>query len=356
MSSLTETADVSKKVILGLLGVVVALIVGRVLLNVSVSVWKNLNPPEPAGPTLGFGALPRLEFPNSRAGELTYRLETIGSAIPSFGDEGGNAVVYPIVFERSGFLDLDRAKSQAASLGFVFEPELIAGTEYRWTKSEPLPAILNLDSVANTFTLDVAWETDPGFFNNTATPTQQQAVSEARSYLKRAQFLPKDLDEGRSRAVFLQYSGGRFVETLSLSEADFVQVDLFRRYVQEDFRVWPTDPFHGLARVIVSSSRGQGERIVSAEYEHTQVNYEQPETYPIITGPEAWQLLNNGKAFVASAPENGDEAVVRRVSLGYYDSLDDQPFMQPVYVFEGDDDFVAYVPAIRPEYFRQTGE
>jgi len=34
------------------------------------------------------------------------------------------------------------------------------------------------------------------------------------------------------------------------------------------------------------------------------------------------------------------------VYLAYYDSLDPQTYLQPVFVFEGDDDFLAYVPAV----------
>jgi hypothetical protein len=34
------------------------------------------------------------------------------------------------------------------------------------------------------------------------------------------------------------------------------------------------------------------------------------------------------------------------VSLGYYDPLDKQEFLQPIYIFEGDQKFMAYVPAV----------
>ena len=89
---------------------------------------------------------------------------------------------------------------------------------------------------------------------------------------------------------------------------------------------------------------------MKTSYNYTQVEYEQFETYPIISGDVAWQKLIDGQGYTAVAPENGSEAVVRRVGLAYYDSLDNQQYLQPIYVFEGDGGFVAYVSAIDQGY------
>ena len=40
------------------------------------------------------------------------------------------------------------------------------------------------------------------------------------------------------------------------------------------------------------------------------------------------------------------QAVVRNVSLAYYDSVIPQNYLQPIYVFEGDGNFIGYVSAI----------
>ena len=41
---------------------------------------------------------------------------------------------------------------------------------------------------------------------------------------------------------------------------------------------------------------------------------------------------------------------VRNIYLAYYDSISPQTYLQPVFVFEGDGGFIAYVPAINPEF------
>ena len=65
----------------------------------------------------------------------------------------------------------------------------------------------------------------------------------------------------------------------------------------------------------------------------------------------AWEELQAGRGFIARYPTNGAiSIVVRQVYLGYYDSFDPQMYLQPVFVFEGDNGFLAYVPAVIPEW------
>ena len=354
MASLSETAKATQTAIkIGVVVVLVA-IVTPFSLRMLGALYRAINPPPPPAPTVGFGKLPQLEFPDSSVDGLSFSLETVGGEIPSMAD---SAKVYLIRFPRSGFLDIDRAKQKAASLGFVLEPEKITDVVYRWTRTSPLAAVLDLDTVDDSFEMNVSWETDPGFLSEQLAPTEAQAITEAKGLLKSGQFLRSDLDNGVAKTQFLAYKGGKLVDVLSLSEADFVEVDLFRASIIQDQRVFEVttpDPDKGVAEVLISSSRGQGRRVVSASYRYTNVEYEQFQTYPVISGGQAWQLLQQGYGYVASYPENGDAAVVRRVKFGYYDSLDDQKFMQPIYIFEGDEGFVAYVPAVNPEYLLQT--
>ena len=43
-------------------------------------------------------------------------------------------------------------------------------------------------------------------------------------------------------------------------------------------------------------------------------------------------------------------AVIRRVYLGYYDDFEEQEYLQPIIVFEGDDGFLGYVHALDQTY------
>lgn len=346
MASLTHVAKATRRSVNIGVALVITLIVGRIFLYWTVIIYKILVPTPPPPPTVGFGVLPAITFPAPIEGELTYRLETVDGLVPSYGP---SVKVFFISFPQTTILGLDRGKQKAAALGFVFEPEQVAGTLYRWKNSQPQLATLDLDYTQGSFTMKTSWETNPKILTEVMMPDEVGAITETKNYFKQAGALPVDLEKGRVVTTLLKYSGGKMIPAVSASEAELVRVDLFRTDIDKR-RVLPADPKKGLGRILISGSRVRGERILEAEYVHTQVEYEQFETYPLISGDLAWQRLTGGEGFVAVAPENGTQVVVRRVSLGYFDSLDQQQYLQPIYVFEGDEGFVGYVRAVADEW------
>lgn len=325
------------------------LVFGQIALNWMVNLYKTLNPPPPPAPTVGFGALPKIVFPSSDVGEITYRLESVSGVVPSFGP---TAKVFGTIPKKDNLLGLDRGKQRAAAMGFVFDPEQISGSLYRWSNSQPLPATLELDYAKETFDLEVSWQSNPGFLNVKLIPTEAQTITEVKNYLKRSGSLPEDMVDGVVNTTYLKYNGGRLIDAVSLSEADFVRVDLYRANIDE-LPVLPSDPDLGVARVLVSGSKNQGERFVNVKYRHTEIDYLNFHTYPLISGEEAWERLIGGQGYVARKAKTGKEMVIRDVYLGYFDSLDDQKYLQPVYVFSGDNGFLAYVSAINSIYIAQ---
>jgi hypothetical protein len=57
-------------------------------------------------------------------------------------------------------------------------------------------------------------------------------------------------------------------------------------------------------------------------------------------------MLQQGGGFVAKLDEGISDVTVRNVFLAYYDPDTPQSYLQPVYVFTGDKNFAAYVPAV----------
>ena len=103
---------------------------------------------------------------------------------------------------------------------------------------------------------------------------------------------------------------------------------------------------HGLAQT-------QNQEIIAAEYHYYPVDESQYATYPIKTPAEAYSELQNNQAFVASLGQNkdGDSVAIRRMYLAYFDPDSATEFYQPVYVFEGDNGLVEYLPAITSTYY-----
>ena len=140
------------------------------------------------------------------------------------------------------------------------------------------------------------------------------------------------------------------VPAISLSEADFVRVDLFRKNL-DDLKVLPPNPNQSSVSWIFSGARETGKRIVEVDYAHQPVSEENYATYPFKSSATAWQELANGQGFVASLGENPqDKVTIRKVYLAYFDSDEIQDFLQPIFVFEGDKGFVGYIQAVDPKW------
>jgi hypothetical protein len=60
-----------------------------------------------------------------------------------------------------------------------------------------------------------------------------------------------------------------------------------------------------------------------------------------------------GKGFIANMGENVDKVIIRNAYLAYFEPPDKQSYLQPIVVFEGDRDFIAYIPAITDNLFSQ---
>lgn len=321
---------------------IVFLIVGRVLLNLTVSIYTTLNPPKPPGPTWGFGTLPPITFPTNTATISSYKLETKNGAFPVLATQ---LPVFFIPIQTIGLLSLDQAKQEAAALGFVFPPEQTLPTVYRWKRTTPLPAVLDIDIVTKNFTMRVDWGSDPGFLSQKNLPPQIFTITNTKEKLAEAGLLAPDIATSEAKVSFLKSLGGGYVPAVSLSEADFLQVDIWRMPIKQRYPILGPDPLKGNARFIFSGKRDSGSNIVEASFMHTPIEYDRFETYGLIPPTTAWQQLQAGKGYVANIDLGISDVIVRDVSLAYFDSDKPQSYLQPVYVFKGDNNFYGYVPA-----------
>ncbi len=349
MPKLWEVAYQSRQIIKYGSIALATMIVGRVIITGAVNLYRTINPPAPPAPTVGFGKLPAIVFPKSTRGELEYSLETISGIISTPSDR---AMVYFMPVTRPSLLGLPRGTETAASLGFVFEPEALTERLYRYSRTTPTPSRLDYDIVTGNFKMKVDWYKKPNFLQDNYIPMEDQVLSEVRNYLNKASLLEDDISKENYLLTYLAAKGEMFREVSSLSEADFVKVDLFREEIQPGFENVTAYSDKGIIQVIISGSRTQGERVVQVQYDYFPVDIDSAESYYIKSGEEAWEELINGGGHIVSSHKEG-QIVIRSSSLGYYDSFEPQNYLQPVYIFEGDDDFKAIVHAISSEWVEE---
>ena len=350
MATLTETAVVTRKAIkygaIAFLAITILWFVG----GAAVRYYQALNPPAPAPPTMDFGLLPPVVFPKETSRpNLTLELPT--GAIPEFPDR---MKVFFAPTKRSGFLDADRAIETARALGFLFQPDQPTEINYIWTNQDQLSSRLNMDIISGHFKLTRVWQSNPALLALSSFASDQQVITDVNNYLRKGDLLPDDIDK-EQKVTYLKAVGGQLTPTISLSEADFVQVDFFRNNYEElepetkkvlaSFPFYRPVPDYGLVRATVSGSRDQADKIIGLDYNYTTVDYSNMGTYPIKTGEVAWQEFSNGGGLVTdNSPKMGNIAI-RRILLGYYDSPS-QSYAMPIYIFLGDRSFVGYVSAV----------
>jgi len=346
VATLTETAYYSRRIIkFGSIGLAVFL-VARFLVLTGIAYYKKLNPPPAPPPTVAFGVLPKLVFGEEKQPELNYRLETVSGVTPDLGDK---ATVYFMPVRQANLLALERMTDLAKKLDFDGAPEQLSAKNYVWRRDNPIPATLTADIVSGSFVVKVSWQQDPTILSALNLPNAQEAIVEGQRFLQSAGIFAEDLLLGKAEVSFYKSDVNEFVEAVSLSEAEFVRVDFFRNDIDE-LKVYTPNLKSGVVSLIFSGAKITGKRVVELFYNYFPVSYEQSETYPVKTSRTAWEELMSGAGHVANVDKLVTNVVVRKVSMGYFDSVVPQHYMQPVYVFEGDGNFVGYVPAVSKDW------
>ncbi len=348
--TLTQVAYIARQSIKfgGIL--LVVFIVGRTFLSAFSAYWTATHPPAPPPPTVGFGVLPALRFPVSATSErpTSYTLETATGTLPSFSDR---AKVYLMLKSTPSLLDDEHAKQVAAAFDFVFAPEILSATQYRFLKTSPLEATLTINIVNNRFSLTTDYLSRPELLANSEVPDKIKAVSAVKSALSSANLLESDVATASGETIFMKAIGNDLTPALSFSDADYIQVDLKRDPIDGQYEGFTSNGEDGVIHAVVSGAFSGKNSIVELMNQYQAIDYTQVQTYPLRTTQQAWQILQSGEGYIAQKGEN-DTAVIRSVQLGYYESDEEQDYYQPIYVFEGDGGFIGFVSAIDPKYLQ----
>lgn len=311
-----------------------------------IGIYKKIFPPPPVPATVAFGKLSKIPFPEKQKFSLNFIVETPKGEIPSFHYQ---AKVFFMPKISSNLLSLDFAKERAGRLGFNPDPQKITESLYRFYHKST-PAILETDIITETFSISYDLKVDSSPLS--IKPSQPEiSASTIRSFLSNAGLLPADLT-GSIEYQYLKTQDNNLVPALSLSDANIIRIDLFRKsydnlpvvsQTSKESNVW----------FLVSGLRERGKDVIAGEYHYFPVDESQVATYPIKTGEVAWQELINGNYYPASlgTTSENENIKIRKIYLAYFDAGVYTEFLQPVYVFEGDKNFMGLVPAVTQDYY-----
>lgn len=346
MVTLTEAAYYTRRILKFIFLALIALIFLRMVIFGISSVWRGVPRPTTVKPDVAFGKLSPIKFPTEKAPTelITYTSEFVGGVVPE-GAASARVYFMPPKPSQVHFFSLERANEFAKNLGFKAEPVALSQTLYQWTDPEFPLRILQRDIVTGNFRLSYDFYKDSSALSGKDLPYGKSAISEAMNFLGKRGLSSPDFEETGVKTSFWKATGSELLSVPSVSEADVVRVDLFRSPIDNLSLVTPSYK-EALVYFLLSGSPDP-KRILIFNYIFQPVERGIFATYPLKTTQEAWNDLEEGRGYVANwGAVKGTHVTIRRVHLAYYDSEVYQPYLQPVFVFEGDGGFMAYVSAI----------
>jgi hypothetical protein len=348
MATLTETAYYTRNFIKYGSIAAVLIFVLKISWGIFSTWWITVNPPPPPPPTIAFGKLPKINFSQiTGLPNFTYKLETIQGSLPTLQTV---AKVYVVAKNEGKFSSLDEVMNKARRMGFTNQPETLSETKFRFSSASNPPTILELDKITGDFQLKYDYQNDQTILNEQKPPNNDQAVAEAKRFLQNVDLLKDDITNGPSAVSYWRFQPPNLIAAISLSEANFVKVGLNREGL-DNIPIVSENPQEPFITFLFSGARSQDKRILEINYHYSLIERQSQATYPLKTTTLAWQELQENKGYIASLGENNDGLVtIRKVTLGYFDLRSSQNFLQPVFVFEGDRNFTAYIAAVDQKY------
>lgn len=375
--SLHKATELIKKVL-----IVLSIGLGSILLIVMIFrifiFAKNIvSPPQITPPNMTYEALPELQFlPNEIQNNFTYTINTVSGVLPDFPDR---LAVYPFTKSSPNLLNLDKAKIKAQAIKFVdvqsrVLPEISLGNgKYQWNEQGGINRQLKMDIVTFDFSIKSSYLSSLTVLAAQNLNDQNNAIQTVKAFLDSIEQYPADIDINKSQdqqnglsyftyPQLFNVRNGALVKTTSLSTAKVIRVDLYQKDIEYDLDtgvqnaaklkmklpvLYPNPPYSTMSFWIASGQNSS--EVDAAEFIHRDIAKSDGPlaTYPIKTAKQAFEELQNGKAYIASYDGLEKEILINNVFLAYYIGSQDQQYLMPIIVFEGQKNFLSYVSAVK---------
>jgi hypothetical protein len=343
--SLTQTAYMSRQIIkFGGSGLVVFVILWT-MISAGYKAYVKAHPPYTA-PTIRYGILPKIIFPEKQAEAKSFTFEWAKDIAPTFKDQSKVYIVYQ---PNSSFLALENDTKTAADFGFDAKPTEVKPGIYEF-KNDTLNKTLTVNVLDGNFKMTYPYTTDQMLLTATKMPNKTEAITVASNFLERGKKLSTDLAEGDKKVTFWQIQNDGLKSVTSQAEANAARVDFYRKSL-DDLSLVSSNFGQASVSVLVSGADSESKRIIEVNFKDITIDRESFSTYPIKTNKEAINDLNSGNYWTAVDVSNKN-VVIRKMYLAYFEPATLTNYLQPVFVFEGDDNFVAYVSAVTDKYVK----
>jgi hypothetical protein len=322
---------------------IAGLVVVIVFIQMFLIVKEAIFPTPPPKPTVAFGKLDPQLFPASVTDKkLTYKINTLSGNLPTFADQ---VKIFKIKTSAPDLLSLQNAKDKVAEDGFKSAPTKISDIIYQWNNTRPsgLSQSIRMDIITSNYTLSSNFTSDKSVLSGSL-PNEKDSIKTATYYLNQINAFPTDIDTNKNKVSFFTIQNGTLIPATSLADADAVEVNFFQKDVNKLPIVYEQTDSSNI-NVLV----GPQEEVVQAQYFY-QTPGNESATYPIKTSQQAYQDLQKGIAYITSYDGSSSTISITDAFPAYYMSSLAQKYLMPVMVFEGSNNFTAYVPVVTDEW------
>ena len=267
-----------------------------------------------------------------------------------------------------------RAAINAQTLGFSDDSlsTNLKGNEYRWVDATTGANLYinisnqNLEMKIPAHSLLGSYK--PGSINKITGPSTAKAILQSIQ-----RFEDPLYTSGTQSAELGMVRSGGINYTAFQREAEVARIDFFR-FINKFLIVGPVYK-EGLIRMIVGIS--DKEQVVKRSpyiyYNVREINQNSDATYPLLPVSIAWEEVSKGNGIISFVRPNNQsvfdeykpvritEVLITDIFLAYYDDTNVQPYLQPIYVFEGSytgpdntkGNIAIYYPAVSGEYVKK---
>ncbi len=294
-----------------------------------------------------FGKLSSIKLNNLISKKFDYILDTVeGEPISA----SASAKVYLLPPSTPLLTYRERVYLLAKNLGFDVEK-----TKYQLEDREAVfkenGRSLRIDISNFNFTYQLDLGEEQSFLLDYYIPKREEVESRAKDYLKNLGRYPNELALGKINIIYLKYDP--LTKTMIIvdqpSYANLVEVDFYRQEIDGIPVVSPT--YFNSQNYLIFGFSQKEIKLIKAQIRFYERSEQEFGIYPIKSGQEAWQDLVEGKGLIVSAPEGVAKIKIKKMFFAYLDPDIYQDYLQPVYVFLGENNFVGYVPAVIREYY-----
>lgn len=340
MLSLHDVVDAVKRVFkYG--AILVATVISMVIIFKIIGAIKG-TPPPPAA-TVCFGKLPKTLFPlNATEKKLTYSIDTISGNLPVY--QSDRIDIYETILPQPNLKVLDNAQEKLSRIGFASRGNVISGSLYKWENASQK---IDYDIIYSNFIFTSNFLSDEDVLSGNNKPDETTAISVSQSFLSDLYSFPDIIDTNKTRITLQSIVNNEIVSASDLSAAKIIRVDFYQKDINKIPVFYSHPPFSNI-NILVTGGKNNAQ-VSHANYSLNTFN-DKPCTYPVKTIQEAYEELKQGNAYIGFYNGNSSNVTIKDAFIAYYMDEKPQKYSIPIFVFKGDNEFFAYVEAIKDEW------